>query len=59
MSDRKLSVAVIGATGIAGRQFLACLPAHPWFRVTALAGSQRSAGKPYVEGIKSPPPAGQ
>ena len=54
MSERKLNVAVIGATGIAGQQFLACLAGHPWFKVTALAGSQRSAGKPYAEGIKSP-----
>jgi len=50
----KLKAAVIGATGIAGQQFLACLAEHPWFEVTALAGSQRSAGKPYAEGIKTP-----
>ena len=54
MSGQRLNVAVIGATGIAGQQFLACLAPHPWFRVTALAGSRRSAGKPYTEGIKSP-----
>ena len=54
MSARRLSVAVIGATGIAGQQFLACLARHPWFKITALAGSPRSAGKPYGEGIKSP-----
>ena len=54
MSGQRLSVAVIGATGIAGQQFLACLASHPWFRITALAGSPRSAGKPYGEGIKSP-----
>lgn len=50
----KLKVAVIGATGIAGQQFLACLAQHPWFEITALAGSQRSAGRPYAEGIKTP-----
>ncbi|HYR38912.1 MAG TPA: hypothetical protein VEW27_07115 [Methylomirabilota bacterium] len=54
MSGQRLSVAVIGATGIAGQQFLACLARHPWFKITALAGSPRSAGKPYGEGIKSP-----
>ena len=54
MSDKKLNVAVIGATGIAGQQFLACLAEHPWFQITALAGSQRSAGKPYADGIKTP-----
>jgi aspartate-semialdehyde dehydrogenase len=53
MADKKLKAAVIGATGIAGQQFLACLAAHPWFEVTALAGSSRSAGKPYREGIKT------
>ncbi|MGH7442810.1 MAG: aspartate-semialdehyde dehydrogenase [bacterium] len=49
----KLRVAVVGATGIAGQQFLACLDGHPWFEVAALAGSQRSAGKTYAEGIKT------
>jgi aspartate-semialdehyde dehydrogenase len=53
MSQPKLKAAVIGATGIAGQQFLACLADHPWFEVTALAGSTRSAGKPYIEGIKT------
>lgn len=51
--SEKLKAAVIGATGIAGQQFLACLAEHPWFEVTALAGSTRSAGKPYAEGIKT------
>jgi aspartate-semialdehyde dehydrogenase len=50
---QKMKVAVVGATGIAGQQFLACLAEHPWFQVTALAGSTRSAGKPYAEGIKT------
>jgi aspartate-semialdehyde dehydrogenase len=49
----KKKVAVIGATGIAGQQFLACLAEHPWYEVTALAGSTRSAGKVYAEGIKT------
>lgn len=53
MSEKKLKAAVIGATGIAGQQFLACLASHPWFEVTALAGSTRSAGKSYAEGIKT------
>lgn len=39
--------AVIGATGIAGQQFLAALAGHPLFEVTALAASERSAGKTY------------
>jgi len=51
--ERK-KVAVIGATGIAGQQFLVSLSDHPWFEVTALAASLRSAGKTYVEAIKQP-----
>lgn len=48
---QKKSVAVIGATGIAGQQFLAALAHHPWFEVTDLAASSRSAGKSYLEAI--------
>lgn len=54
MSDKKLKVAVIGATGIAGQQFVAGLAEHPWFEITALAGSTRSAGMTYADGIKTP-----
>jgi aspartate-semialdehyde dehydrogenase len=53
MAENKLRAAVIGATGIAGQQFLACLARHPWFEVTALAGSTRSAGRVYADGIKT------
>lgn len=51
--SKKMRVAVVGATGIAGQQFLACLDGHPWFEITALAGSSRSAGKTYAEGIRT------
>ena len=66
---RKLRVAVLGATGVAGQQFLAALAAHPFFEVTCLAASARTAGKPYAEALRdksgslgwyaggSPPPA--
>ena len=47
----KKRVAVIGATGVAGQQFLAALAGHPYFEVAALAASARSAGKPYREAI--------
>lgn len=50
--QKKFKVAVVGATGIAGQQFLACLHDHPWFTVTILAASQRSAGKTYLEAIR-------
>src|SRR5438046_7353372 len=49
---RKRRVAVVGATGIAGQQFLAALAGPPWFEVTALAASSRSAGRPYGEAIR-------
>ncbi|HEX8552220.1 MAG TPA: aspartate-semialdehyde dehydrogenase [Abditibacteriaceae bacterium] len=52
MSKKK--VAVIGATGIAGQQFLAALPNHPDFELVALAASPRSAGKTYVEALREP-----
>ena len=46
-----MRVAVIGATGLAGQQFLAALAGHPYFEVAALAASERSAGKRYREAI--------
>jgi len=48
---KKKKVAVVGATGVAGQQFLASLPGHPYFEVTALAASERSAGKKYKDAI--------
>ena len=49
---RKLRVAVLGATGVAGQQFLAALAAHPFFEVTCLAASARTAGRPYAEALR-------
>ena len=48
---KKIKVAVVGATGVAGQQFLAALPGHPFFQVAALAASERSAGKTYQEAL--------
>jgi len=48
----KKRVAVIGATGIAGQQFLVALDRHPWFEVVMLAASERSAGKTYGAAIR-------
>jgi aspartate-semialdehyde dehydrogenase len=44
-------VALLGATGVAGQQFLVSLQDHPWFELTVIAASPRSAGKPYREAI--------
>jgi aspartate-semialdehyde dehydrogenase len=49
---RKLRAAVVGATGIAGQQALVALADHPWFEVTVLAASARTAGRPYREAIR-------
>src|SRR5438876_12168327 len=45
----KLAVGVLGATGAVGQRFVQLLADHPWFEVVELAGSDRSAGKPYRE----------
>lgn len=50
----KKTVAIIGATGIAGQQFVAALGDHPQFEVTALAASSRSAGKSYIDALREP-----
>ncbi len=47
--DRKFEVGVLGATGMVGQQFICQLQNHPWFELTWLAASGRSAGKPYRE----------
>lgn len=45
-------VAVLGATGAVGQRFVALLENHPWFKVVALAASDRSAGQPYVQACR-------
>ena len=45
-------VAVVGATGIAGQQFLLALAQHPWFEIVMLAASERSAGKSYGAALR-------
>lgn len=47
----KLRVAVVGATGVAGQQFIPALENHPWFEIVKLAASKRSAGKTYREAL--------
>ena len=48
MSER-IPVGILGATGMVGQQFVTFLRDHPWFDVTWLGASDRSAGKPYRE----------
>ena len=49
--EKKLKVGVLGATGMVGQRFLTILENHPWFEVTTLAASPRSAGKTYEEAV--------
>lgn len=42
-----IRVGVLGATGAVGQRFVQLLDRNPWFEITALAASERSAGKPY------------
>ena len=48
---KKYNVGIIGATGMVGQRFATLLENHPWFTVTALAASARSAGKTYKEAV--------
>lgn len=43
----KIKVGVLGATGSVGQRFVQLLSDHPWFELTAIAASERSAGKRY------------
>ena len=48
---KKYKVGIIGATGMVGQRFATILDDHPWFDVTVLAASGRSAGKTYKEAV--------
>ena len=48
---KQYKVGVIGATGMVGQRFMLLLANHPWFQVTALAASSRSAGKSYKDAV--------
>ena len=47
----KKRVGIVGATGMVGQRFLTLLDGHPYFEVTALVASPRTAGKPYCEAV--------
>ena len=49
--EQKLKVGILGATGMVGQRFIALLENHPWYEVTTLAASPRSAGKTYEEAV--------
>lgn len=47
-----LKIAIVGATGIVGQQAIVSLIDHPWFKITKLAASERSAGKKYSDALR-------
>lgn len=49
--SNKLRAGIVGATGMVGQRFACLLENHPWFEVTVLAASKRSAGKSYKEAL--------
>src|ERR1700690_2341504 len=49
MNNSRIPVGVLGATGMVGQEFVSFLRDHPWFDLTWLGASDRSAGKPYQE----------
>ena len=47
----KIKVGVLGATGMVGQRYIKLLENHPWFEVTTIAASPRSAGKTYEDAV--------
>ena len=58
---QKISVAILGATGIVGQRFIQLLQNHPWFEISFLCASAQSAGKTYRDAcnwvLEGDPPA--
>lgn len=52
MLQQKISVGILGATGVVGQRFIQLLEDHPWFEVTWLAASDRSAGQAYGDAVR-------
>jgi len=49
MMSEKIKVGILGATGSVGQKFIELLNDHPWFEITELGASERSAGKKYID----------
>ena len=50
---QKIKVGVLGATGMVGQRYIYLLKDHPWFEVTYVAASPRSAGKVYKDSVEN------
>lgn len=51
MKNKKIKIAILGATGSVGQKFIELLADHPWFEVYELAASEKSAGKKYSDAV--------
>ena len=49
--SEKLRVGILGGTGMVGQRVISLLEDHPWFEVTTIAASPRSAGKTYEDAV--------
>ncbi len=49
--SEKIRVGILGGTGMVGQRFISLLENHPWFEVTTIAASPRSAGKTYEDAV--------
>ena len=49
--SEKLKVGILGGTGMVGQRFISLLENHPWFEVTTIAASPRSAGQRYEDAV--------
>ncbi len=52
MAQKQIDVAILGATGAVGQRFIQLLEGHPWFRITELVASDRSAGLRYGDAAR-------
>ena len=50
--NNRIRAGVVGATGMVGQRFITLLENHPYFKLTAVAASARSAGVPYREAVE-------
>jgi len=50
---KQYRVGIVGGTGMVGQRFVTLMEGHPWFQLTAIAASAKSAGKTYEEAVAS------
>ncbi|EUC66178.1 aspartate-semialdehyde dehydrogenase [Rhizoctonia solani AG-3 Rhs1AP] len=52
ISQNRINVGILGATGTVGQRFILLLSTHPYFKIHALGASPRSAGSKYINAVK-------